>query len=397
MKHLWIFIHIFLFPLTVLSHDLPIEIRAKKFNLSPGTTTTIPIVIVNHENKTADYEITVDKPSSKIEILSLNKKISIGAFEKEVILLPINISKECSSGIHHIYLKITDKKTLKEHIFTIELIISDNNDISLTSLKNMEYIKSGDTIFSEFTVKNLGNIDQKIHLYSAQGSIKGKDQFVLKPQEEKQITVSKATSKKETQSYLQIVDLNILQSIDNIEKKLSAFHSVNIIPVNPHKLDAYRRIPLLASLTYLNMRQSNETKQGWQGELYTKSSLSENGNDLLEVRILTKNPIEYNTFAQYEEYYLRYSTAKTYIHIGDKLFSSSFLTEYARYGRGVEVQYDFGKVAIGGFYNKPRFYKTITDEFNINTKFVINEKNNILAGYLQKRLFDKSFNSNRDK
>jgi hypothetical protein len=115
-------------------------------------------------------------------------------------------------------------------------------------------------------------------------------------------------------------------------------------------------------------------QNGFQGEIYGKGSLDKENKNLVEFHAVTKNPVEFNSFTKYEEYFVNYKRENLFIHLGDKNYSSSFLTEYARYGRGAEIQIDTKKMSFGGFYNHPRFFRDIQDEFNVYSKFKIQKR-----------------------
>jgi hypothetical protein len=132
------------------------------------------------------------------------------------------------------------------------------------------------------------------------------------------------------------------------------------------------------------MKNMGVYHDGFQGELYGKGSLDKDNKNQIEFHAATHNPIEFNTFTQYEEYFVNYRRDNLWIHLGDKTYSASYLTEFARYGRGAEVRYDFKRVSLGGFYNHPRFFRDIKDEFNIYSTFKIRKESEFSVGYLYK-------------
>ena len=123
---------------------------------------------------------------------------------------------------------------------------------------------------------------------------------------------------------------------------------------------------------------------GFQEKSMVKGALDKDNKNQIEFRAVTHNPVELNTFTQYEEYFVNYKRNNLSIHLGDKTYSSSYLTEFARYGRGAEIRYDFDKVSFGGFYNHPRFFRDIKDEFNFYSAFKIRKESEISVGYLYK-------------
>lgn len=382
MKYIWTIIYMFILPLTIMANEDYVNIVPQKYIFKPGTSTSIPITLVNKENNSLEYEITTISRTNKITVLSSNKTIEIEAQQRETIILPINIAKDCPSGMHTIVLKVLNVKTTSYQLFDINIQILRNEDLAITPLSTMEYIRAGDTIITDYVIKNLGNTRQLVKLNTNNGVLKNQEEIYLKPQEEKIITLYKLTNPKATKTYSQVLDLNIKGIDKNV---LSAYTNVNVIPINPEKIDAYKRIPIQLTLRYINMRQQEKQLSGFQGELFAKTTLAKENNDMLEVKLITKNPVGQYYYTQYDEYYASYKNQNTYVHIGDKSFNSSYLTEFSRYGRGIELQHKFNKVALSAFYNKPRFYPYIKEEFDVKSAYALNNNNTISLGYFQKK------------
>lgn len=402
MKHVWVTIYILLLPAATMAHEFSwtnhefsLDNIIDKYYFTPGTITSIPITITNNATAEEQYTVTVESSSSKIDIFQAKREISTKAFQKSIVLLPIKIATDCASGESEITLTVRHKETSTEKTYTIKIIIALNNSLIIKSLKTNEYTKAGDTIISNFMIKNAGNITQEITVRSDNGKIaNGVNPVVLMPGEEKIIVVKTATNKKEITLVQKIIDLQAQRSQDK-ESVISAYSYSNIIPVHAPTLDAYMRLPIHASLSYVTLRHANTTEQGWQGELSASGKINTNPDYSFFLRMVTKSPIKQNTYGPNEEYYARITNKKLMLHIGDNSYSSSVLTEYFRYGRGAELKYTTDKFELGTFYNKPRFFKDIKDEFHLGGKWNINTTTSIAAGYLQKRPSDDSINHKR--
>lgn len=391
MKYLWSIIYIILLPLALKSNEVYVNIGSQKHVFKPGTSTSIPVTLINQEGISIAYEISTLSRTDKITVLTSTKVIKIEPKQKETVLLPINIAKDCSNGNHIIVLKVLNLNNTSYQLFDINIQVSKNDELLVAPLSNTEYIKAGDTITSEFTITNAGNTRQSVNINTNNGIIKSETSLYLKPQEQRIVTVYTITNRKSTKPYNQIIDLNIVRSNTLIA---TAFTNVNVIPINPEKLDIYKRFPIQLTLRYINMRHHSRNSSGFQGELFTRTNLSQENNGFLEIKLATKNPVSQYYYTLNDEYYATYSTNNTYIHVGDKVFSSSILTEHSRYGRGLELKHKFSKIEVGAFYNRPRFFNTITEEFNINSTISLNDKSSLKVGYLQKQeKLNKSKNS----
>ncbi|MBO6183851.1 MAG: hypothetical protein J6O88_04040 [Chryseobacterium sp.] len=371
----WIIYYILLFPASIFSQ--------KKDSLKPGTSTSVSFTIENKSSVAKNYHLKAETSHHLITPILKNGEISVAPDESKIYIVPLQITTEVPQGKHSILLEGTEITTGEKFTQTVELLISANRKLSLTLLDSPEFIKAGDTITSTFFLKNDGNISENLILESKNAIVDENTALILAPGESKKISVSKITPSNLTKNEFQNLNLSVYSKEYPQENK-TAYSSVKIISVKPIEDDVYHRFPVSASVSMLGMQNRGQYKDGFQGELYGKGSLDDKNKNLLEFHAVTKNPIDFNSFTQYEEYFVNYTRKNLFVHLGDKNYSSSFLTEYARYGRGAELRFNLKKISFGGFYNHPRFFRDIKDEFNIYSKFKITKQSEITAGYLYK-------------
>lgn len=371
----WIIYYILLFPAFIFSQ--------KKDSIKPGTSTSVSFTIENRSSVTKNYHLKAETSHHQITPILKNGEISIAPNERKIYIVPLQITTEAPQGKHNVLLEGTEITTDEKFTQTAELLVSTNKKISLTLLDSPEFIKAGETIKSTFFLKNDGNVSENLILESKNAIVDHDPTLILAPGESKKISISKITSPNLSKNELQNINLSVY-SKDHPQENQTAYSSVKLISVKPIEDDIYHRFPVSASASMLGMQNQGQYKDGFQGELYGKGSLDQENKNLLEFHAVTKNPIDFNSFTQYEEYFVNYTRKDLFVHLGDKNYSSSFLTEYARYGRGAEVRFDLKKISFGGFYNHPRFFRDIKDEFNIYSKLKIAKRSEITAGYLYK-------------
>ncbi|WP_336717103.1 hypothetical protein [Chryseobacterium mucoviscidosis] len=355
----------------------------KKDSLMPGITTSIPFTIENNFSENKIYKLSVETSNQNIVPILAKGEIEISSGEKSVYLVPVKIASETPRGTYKITLYGTEKKTGDQFSNDFEFVISGNRKLLLTALNAPEFVKAGETIISTFLLKNNGNFKENLILESKNALIDQENSLILSPGEQKIITVSKTTSPDLSKNESQNIILSVY-SREHPKENQSAYASVKIISVKPSEEEIFHRLPVFASLAFTGMENRGDYQNGFQGEIYGKGSLDKENKNLVEFHAVTKNPVEFNSFTKYEEYFVNYKRENLYIHVGDKNYSSSFLTEYARYGRGGEFRFDIRKISFGGFYNHPRFFRDIQDEFNVYSKFKISKASEITAGYLYK-------------
>lgn len=358
----------------------------KKKSLNPGTASSISFKIENKGSEKTTYDLQVVSSDSLIRLILIKNTINLYAGEKSLVIIPLIIGAEVSPGEKTIAISARDHTGVSQFSDSTKIFVSRIKNISLTSLNTVEFAKAGELVSGSVLIKNKGNTRETLTLRSKY-DIDGQDaELPLAAGEQRLITISHQTDPKIGKA--QTINLDLAVSTSD-STNYSSNTIVTLIPVVPIQDDIYERFPISASITFLQMRNRNQMQNGFQGELYGKGSLNKEKSDLLEFRAVSKNPIEFNTFTQYEEYFINYKKDNFYAHLGDKVYSSSFLTEYARYGRGAEIQAKFGQMTVGGFYNRPRFFQDIKEEFNIYSTYKLHENTQFTAGYLYKTPLDE--------
>ncbi|UCA58060.1 hypothetical protein KB553_13450 [Chryseobacterium rhizoplanae] len=377
-----LFIFIF-FPLFALSQQQSPRLISKKDSLMPGMSTSIPFSLQNNSQENKVYDISVTTSSSYIIPILEKGELQIPSQETSVYLVPLRISAETTQGEYSVTLNIADRSSGLSFTKTSYITISPNRKLSLTALDSPEFIRAGEPIYASFLLKNNGNITEHLILESKNSIIDHDPSMILGPNEAKTITIHKTTNPELGQNEYQNLNLSVY-SKDNPKEHQTVYISTQVISVKPANQDIYHRLPVVASLSFVGMKNMGVYNDGFQGEIYGKGTLDKENKNQIEFHAATHNPIELNTFTQYEEYFLNYKRDNLFIHLGDKTYSSSYLTEFARYGRGAEIRYNFNKLSIGGFYNRPRFFRDIKDEFNIYSALKIRKESEISVGYLYK-------------
>ncbi|OPB89034.1 COG1470 family protein [Elizabethkingia ursingii] len=375
---------ILLFPALIYSQLQPQQSISKNDSLVPGTATSVSFIIENNTTEDKIYNLQASTSEKHITPIITQNELKVSAGDKVLYIVPIRIATETPQGSYTLSVQGTEKNSENKFSKSVTITITGTRNISLTNLNTPEFVRAGESITATFLLKNNGNTTENIKLESSHDSSIEKDSsFSLASGESRVITIIKKTDPALGRNEYQNLNLSALAA-GYSKEKLTAYTSVRIIAVKPTEEDVYHRFPVSASVSFIGMRNRGIYENGFQGEIHGKGSLSKENKDMLEFRAVTPNPVEFSAFTKYEEYYINYKNQNLFVHLGDKTFSSSFLTEFARYGRGAELRYDFKKVSIGGFYNHPRFFRDIKEEFNIYSQFRFGKQTEITAGYLYK-------------
>lgn len=395
IKNWIIYFIILLFPVLIFSQQQSKEFVSKKDSLLPGTATSLSFTLENHTLENQIYDTRVESSSQNVQPIITQSEYTIKAGENSAYIVPLRIAAETSQGTYTITLYATEKNNDRPLIKSLQVIVSGHRKLSVTAISSPEFVKAGETIISSFLIKNSGNMDENLLLESKSAIVDNGASLLLLPGETKIVSVSKSTNPDLGKNEYQNLNLSV-SSVDNPKENQTVYTSTKIISIKPTEDDIYHRLPISSSLSFIGMKNRGDYRDGFQGEIYGKGSLDNENKGQIEFHAATKNPVEFNSLTQYEEYFINYKRENFLIHLGDKTYTSSYLTEFARYGRGAELRYHFKKISIGGFYNHPRFFRDIKDEFNIYSTLKVNKESEITAGYLYKipRTEENSFGPN---
>lgn len=374
---------ILLFPVFTFSQNQSHRLISKKDSLMPGMSTSVPFPLENISSENKVYNIVVTTSTPNITPILAKGEFQIAPQETSVYLVPLRVAAETAQGDYSVTLHITDRYNGMSFSKISKVTVSGNRKLLLTTLDSPEFVRAGETIHSSFLLKNNGNVTESLTLESKNAVLDHDASIVLAPNESKIITIHKVTNPEIRQNEFQNLNLSVY-SKDNPKENQDLYASTQIISVKPSENDIYHRIPVSASLSFIGMQNMGVYHDGFQGEIYGKGTLDKENKNQIEFHAATHNPVELNSFTQYEEYFVNYKRDNLFVHLGDKTYSSSYLTEFARYGRGAEIRYNFNKVSMGGFYNHPRFFRDIKDEINIYSAFKIRKESEISVGYLYK-------------
>ncbi|WP_177761956.1 hypothetical protein [Flavobacterium sp. I3-2] len=374
----------FILPNFFYGQDLIVDFVNQDQNLSPSNVHTLVFRITNP----LQSEILLT-PSIKIpENWTLSTKftsINLAANETKICLITIQIPSFASTGSHDFDLSFINQNEYVLFSKTYFLDIKQIKKVTLAPVEISDYVKAGDTIKGSFVLRNEGNEMEEIFIEPTKGTfLLQENPIVLLPGKSIIINTFQPTDSKQPKPSIEITKL-IASSANDLQKTVFATQRTDVIPLFQVNEDVWLRFPIKISGTFLGAQRFNGFETGFQGEIHAKGSLNEKNSNFLEFKAVGPDRFSLTTFSQYEEYFVNYESQNFYVHLGDKVFTSSLLTEFFRFGRGVEIKKKFNKFEVGGFYNKPRFNQNISDEINVYSKVNFNPNTHLRFGYLLKR------------
>ena len=172
--------------------------------------------------------------------------------------------------------------------------------------------------------------------------------------------------------------------IEDEKTRAQATSVVNVIPRITGERDPFHKSRI--ELTYSQITQKNrEINTGFQTELSGEGTLDEAGKR--HVAFLFKGPDiqEKSNFGERDESRLSYWTTDYALHLGDRSYSLSPLTENYAYGRGIEGRVKLNNVSLGAYSQKTRWIDPEEEQTAGHIDYSIGEKYTIGLNHLKKK------------
>lgn len=374
---------LFIAPIFLYAQSVQFEWLGENKTYMPGEVYNLVVKATNTSNNSVVLKPKLSLPINW-QFIAAPETLILNASQSKIHISTFSIPLYANKGIHTIQLEAIDLNGVALPSKAFDIHVGSIQKISIQQVSANNYIKAGTTIESVFSVKNEGNNLEQVNLQTTLGAIiLGHNPIEITPGDSKIVTVQFPTNKSNTNAHQQLIMLAAKPSVEPAVEVLS-YSAFTIRPLRELKIDQWNRMPIKASVNFVQSQYNNIKTNGFQGEISGSVGLNEFGKNHITFRAISPNPNKVWLSTLYEEYYATYQSENTYVHIGDKSFNASYLTEFSRYGRGVEVQQKINKFEIGGFFNKPRFFNDIKNQFNIYTQFNPNQQAKIKYGYLHK-------------
>jgi len=263
------------------------------------------------------------------------------------------------------------------------------NNLQVKLLEAPKYVIAGDQYETSFLVTNNGNVDYNVitEIYSAKKlpfSFQPKE-FTLAPGQSKTVNVTVNTEKDINRKLKHFIRLTA-QAQQKGETKIKAQSStrIEILPRISGSKDKYHRIPSELKFTYVSENNADATS-GLQVELQGQGTLDEERKKHIKFRFRGPDIQDESIFGRRDEYFLSYWTKDYELHLGDRSFSLSPLTENYLYGRGIEgILHIDQKFDLGAYYLQTRWLNTKTYETAAFINYLMDDKQKIGLNLLRK-------------
>ncbi|MGB2804411.1 MAG: hypothetical protein WBD64_05900 [Candidatus Zixiibacteriota bacterium] len=393
MKKLLIFLSCFL-PLS-FSHGLAqdkghgVEVRSTSpelLEIEPGKIVSASFLVSNRTRDEEEFYEKLTLPVGWQEIVSDDLPFKLKSGEQRVRIFAFLVPLTSPAGRYSIGYSvrsqrdyfITDEDTLSVVVVPVvklEIVVEDRP----------EAVIAGEAYVVKLRLLNRGNskTDVKLRIESSPdyGLEMEPSEAALEAGEQQTIRIEVKTDEEIKQKLIQILRIQAeAEEPRDTVVSVAQTVAVEIIPKVTGNLDPYHRLPIQVAL----IAAGQEEKGGFQVELSGRGSLDEEGKRSIDFLFRGPDIQNKGTRGKRDEYRVSYSRENLVLHLGDRSYSLSPLTERFRYGRGLEAKVSRGKFGYGAFYMEGRWQKPKERELGTYLAYQFNERFHVRGNFLGK-------------
>ena len=349
----------------------------------------IPFRVSNTGSKTYEFIGKLNLPEGWLPITG-EFPFKLDPEKSEVQLISFFVPQTALTGSYEITYLVRDRafpSISDRHSITV--VVLPLAKLKVEILEVPEYVIAGENYQSCFMIVNEGNIAITVGLEIESGNDYPASAEVIKfqliPAESRKAIVTVKTDAKihrELRHRLELTARMLEVKYNTITT--SACSWVKIIPRITAVEDPLHKIPVKVKLKGV-MEEDEESKGGFQSEISGRGTLDEEGTKHIDFLFRGPDIQEKSIFGERDEYRLSYWTDKFELHLGDREYSLSPLTEMHRYGRGIEGKLNIGTFDLGGYYQKSRWIEPAQEEVAGYLYYNIGEDQKVGVNYLEKK------------
>ena len=366
-----------------------VEVRstsAELLEIEPGKLVSASFLVSNRTWDEEEFYEKLSLPAGWQEIVSDALPFKLKSGEQRVRIFAFLVPLTSPAGRYSIgysvrsqrEYSVTDQDTLSvvvAPVVKLEIIVEDRP----------EAVIAGEAYVVKLRLLNRGNskTDVKLRIESSPDYALEMEppEAALEAGEQQTIRIEVKTDEEVKQKLTQILRIRAeVEEPKDTVVSVAQTVAVEIIPKVTGKLDPYHRLPVQVAL----IAAGQDEKGGLQTELSGRGSLDEEGKRSIDFLFRGPDIQDKGTRGKRDEYRMSYSHENLVLHVGDRSYSLSPLTERFRYGRGLEAKVSREKFRFGAFYMESRWQKPKERELGTFLAYQFHKRLHISGNFLGK-------------
>lgn len=366
-----------------------VEVRStspKLLETEPGKIITASFLVASRAEDEEEFFEELVLPSGWWKVVSDDPSFSLEAEEPEVRVLAFMVPSSAAAGRYQIRYSVKsqeDYAVLDDDSLFVVVLPVVKLEILIDS--KPQAVIAGDAYQVTFRLLNQGNSKTEVKLKT-----KSTPHYPveIRPSQTKlEVGASQiVTAEIQTDEKLNRRITHVLEIQAAAEESTDGSGSVkktvpvDIIPRVTGKLDPYHRMPIHAAL----VMAGQDDEVGFQMELSGSGSLDEQGRRMVDFLLRIPDIQDQSTYGKRDEFRVHYGYEFLDLHLGDRGYSLSPLTERASYGRGAEANVHRGDLGFGAFCKETRWQQPRGRELGTYLAYQLNDRLGLRANILSK-------------
>ena len=337
-----------------------VEVRSTSSQLleiEPGKIVTGTFLVSNHTKSEEELFEKLKLPAGWQEIVSGEFSLKLKPDEQQLRVVAFLVSLASPVGHYQISYSVQSQRDLSiADSDTIAVVVLPVTKLKILVEEKPEVVIAGEAYEVGLRLVNKGNskTDGRFKIKSTPDypvSMKPSE-IALEAGKSQIIRLEVKTDEKLRKRIKNILEIKAeTEESRNGVVSLKQTVLVEIIPKVTGESDRYHRLPTQVAL----IGAGQDGKSGLQAEFSGRGSLDEDRTRRVDFLFRGPDIQERSRRGKRDEFRLSYHRRPLALHLGDRGFSLSPLTERFYYGRGAEVNIHPAKFEIGAFYLESRW------------------------------------------
>ncbi len=369
--------------------------RESVLETNPRQVVTAAFRVTNSSEEMKDLLVRVDLPSGWNR-LSEEAPFQLGPGESTVRLMSFFVPSEALPGTYELTYSLSNPETgTLLGASPLSVIVVPFTKLEAKLLRAPDYVVAGEEYQALFTVTNHGNAicATRVKLDSSDGFAANPDPAMLElgPGQSREVAATVKTDPGFRQEGTHRLELRLIPPEGDEGKPLaSAKSSVEIVPQVAGTDDPFHRLPVkfaVRSITESGLARDQKFQANFMGS----GTLDDEGKKRIDFLFRGPDAHDWSTLAERDEYRLSYQTDKYQVHLGDHIYSLSPLTEWYRYGCGIDVGFNFDRFSLGGYRQESRWFEPKEEQVGARLGYQIADNYSIGLNCLKKKTLTHRF------
>ncbi len=363
----------------------------------PRQIITTAFRVSNQTSEKQEFVPSIKLPQ-RWRLITREFPFELGPHQSDIRLVSFFIPGRTLAGKYEITYLVKERKYPSiSDFYAIVVVVLPVRKLEVKLLEAPEYVIAGEDYQSSFTVISESNIATLVSLKIESGenwpfTVDSEKLQNLEPGESKTVVITAKTEARISQKIRHRLKLSArIAGFKDEEARASASSWVEIIPRITGVKDPFHRVPVEVSLE--GVMQKDES--GFQIEISGSGTLDEEGKRYIDFLFRGPDIQDKSILGERNEYRLSFRIKDYGLHLGDRGYFLSPLTQLYRYGRGIEGKLNLSNLTLGAYYVQSRWFKPETEETAAYINYLINEKYKLGLNYLKKRPTDSQILSLR--